>query len=316
MKRQSVKLAVAAAASSALLLVAGLATNAVASPGHTPATGQPVQPVQGAHQDEPLVPAFEQVSRSTSWTLSKTVPLSWEKNGMELEAMEVHGDRVYIAEFDHNNRNGHLLVLDQSGNLLKDVAMVDGDRIHAGGLSIYGNYVYVPLAENHPHSSADIMRIDLTTYQVTNLFTVPDDHVGGLIYNPVTKTIVGQDWGSREFYEWTLGGKLLAKWANPQGYIDYQDCQYVVYDKMLCSGVAGLAGGFRLGGFDLIDLSHGQHTILNEIPIDMATPDGQSLTGNATDMLTTKVSGGTQVTMYVATGAIYEYTTTVPDSAG
>ena len=61
------------------------------------------------------------------------------------EAMEVRGDRVYIAEFDHNNHNGHLLVVDQSGNLLKDVAMVDGDRVHAGGLSIYGNYAYVPL---------------------------------------------------------------------------------------------------------------------------------------------------------------------------
>jgi hypothetical protein len=118
-----------AAASSVLLLVAGLATDAVASPGNTPATGKSVA---AAHQDEPLVPAFEQVSRSTSWTLSKTVPLSWEKNGMELEAMEVRGDRVYIAEFDHNNHNGHLLVVDQSGNLLKDVAMVDGDRVHAG----------------------------------------------------------------------------------------------------------------------------------------------------------------------------------------
>lgn len=311
MKRYPVKLALTAA-SSALLLVAGLATNAVASPAHTPATGKTVH---GAHQDEPLVPAFKQVNRSTSWTLSNTVPLSWEINGMELEAMEVHGDRTYIAEFDHNNQNGHLLVLDQSGNLLKDVAMVDGHRVHAGGLSIYGNYAYVPLAENHAHSSADIIRIDLTTYQVTTLFTVPDDHVGGLIYNPVTKTIVGQNWGSRDFYEWTLDGKLLAKWANPQGYIDYQDCQYVVYDKMLCSGVSGLAGGFRLGGFDLIDLSHGQHTILNEIPIDRATPHGSSLTGNATDMLTTKVSGGTQITMYVATDAIYEYTTTIPDSA-
>jgi hypothetical protein len=42
----------------------------------------------------------------------------------------------------------------------------------------------VPLAENHPNSSADIMRIDLTTYQVTTLFTVTYDHVGGLIYKP------------------------------------------------------------------------------------------------------------------------------------
>jgi hypothetical protein len=86
-----------------------------------------------------------------------------------------------------------------------------------------------------------------------------------------------------------------------------------VYDKMLCSGVAGLAGGFRLGGFDLIDLSHGQHTILNEIPITMTDPFGSNLTGNATDMRIAKVSGGTQITMYAATGAIYEYTTTIPD---
>lgn len=312
MKRKPLKLALAGAVG-ALLLAAGLTTTAWAAP--VPATAAGHAPA--AHRDEPLVPAFEQVSRSTSWTLARTQALSWWQPGMELEAMEVHGDRIYLAEFDHNNLNGHLLVLDQSGNLLKDVTMVDGNRDHAGGLSINGDYAYVPLAVNSPHSSADIMRIDLTTYQVKNLFTVTYDHVGGVIYNPVSNTIVGQDWGSREFYEWTTNGRLLAKWANPQGSIDYQDCQYVAYDKMLCSGVANLDGGVTLGGFDLIDLSHGGHTILNSIPVTTKTALGANLTQNPTDMRTTKVSGGTQITMYAAPdNAIYEYTTVIPDTAG
>lgn len=312
-RRHSFKLALATAAG-ALLLAAGLTTTALAAPGQNSGHG-PGKPTPSAHQDEPLVPAFEQVSRSTSWTLSKTQALSWWKSGMELEAMEVRGDRVYVAEFDHDNLDGHLLVLDQNGNLLKDVTMVDGDRDHAGGLSIYGDYAYLPLAVDSPNSSADILRIDLTTYQVKKLFTVNYDHVGGLIYNPVTNTIVGQDWGSREFYEWTMRGDLVAKWANPQGSIDYQDCQYVAYDKMLCSGVAGLGNGFTLGGFDLIDLAHGQHTILNTIPITMTTALGNDLTGNPTDLRTTKVPGGTQITMFAAPdNAIYQYTTVIPDA--
>jgi hypothetical protein len=292
-----------ATAVGALMLVAGLISTADASP----SASQPGH--SELKSDDPLVAAFEKVDRSTSWSLANTVHLGF--NVFEPESMEVVGDRIYMSAF--TGSNGHLFVLDQSGNLLKDLTLVDGARTHAGGIDVHGNDLYLPLAEDRPHSSAEILKINLTTYQVTTLFTVADDHVGGVIYNPETNLIVGQDWGSREFYAWTPKGKQVAHWANPESYTDYQDCQYVPSQKMLCSGVAG-----SLGGFDLIDLGHGQHNILNGVPNTMKTPAGSVLTQNPTDIRAAKVAGGTQLTMYAApdnnTGTIYEYTTTVPDS--
>lgn len=295
--------------------MAGPTASAIASPGsaaaaHT-ATGAAHSRVsaQSTPPDDPLVPAFESLTRSTTWTLARTIPLNF--NVFEPEGMDVQGDRIYMTTHDQGTTS-HFLVMDQNGNLLKDIPLVDGNRNHAGGMDVLGDYAYVPLAVDSPHSSADILRINLTTYQVTTLFTVTYDHVGGIIYDPIGNEIVGQDWGSRLFYMWKLDGTIVTKWKNPQNYIDYQDCKYVPQNKMLCSGIASI------GGEDLIDLSGNQHTILNEIPSTFTTATGLNLTQNPTTMTTTPVAGGTQITWYGApdntNGRIYEYTTTIPGS--
>lgn len=283
-----------------LLVAAGLTVNAMAAPAADPGP---------APADSALVPAFESLTRSTTWTLSKTIPLSFDV--FEPEGMAVVGNRIYMTTHDQGT-TGYFVVMDQNGSLLKEIPLVDGNRNHPGGMDVYGNYAYVPLAVDSPHSSADILQINLTTYQVTTLFTVTYDHVGGIIYDPIGDEIIGQDWGSRVFYTWKMDGTLVAKWKNPQNYIDYQDCKYVPQNKMLCSGIASI------GGEDLIDLTGNQHTILNEIPSTFKTTTGLNLTQNPTTMTTTPVSGGTQITWYGApdnhAGTIYEYTTTIPSS--
>ncbi|MBO0881868.1 MAG: hypothetical protein J2P17_16310, partial [Mycobacterium sp.] len=227
MKRNPLKLV--AAAAGALTLAVGLAFTAAASATSAPAA----QP----SADEPLVSAYEQVSQNTNWTLAKTIQPSWKPAGVtyEWEGLKVYGGRIYMSVFDHTDNNGHLVVLDQNtGNLIKDISFADGNRTHAGGLSVDGNYAYVPLAVDSPHSSADILRINISSYKVTNLFTVSYDHVGGVTYDPATHLIVGQDWDSRTFYEWTLTGRTVSTWNNPTDYVGYQDCQYVIYNKLLC----------------------------------------------------------------------------------
>lgn len=44
----------------------------------------------------------------------------------------------------------------------------------------------------------------------------------------------------------------------------YQECQYVVHNKMLRSGAT--EGATTIGGFDLIDLGDPEHAILNGVP--------------------------------------------------
>lgn len=310
MKRTPLKLA--AATAGALALAAGLTWTAAASTTSIAASQHPAatKPAPAAHPDEALVAAYEQVSQNTTWTLAKTIQPSWNPPGVsyEWEGLKVYGGRIYMSVFDHTDNNGHLVVLDQNtGNLIKDISFADGDRTHAGGLSVDGNYAYVPLAVDSPHSSADILRININNYQVTKLFTVGYDHVGGVTYNPATHLIVGQDWDSRTFYDWTLTGKIVSQWDNPTDYVGYQDCQYVVYNKILCSGAT--EGATTIGGFDLIDLSDPEHAILNGVP--------NTHGGNAAEILATPVTGGTQLTMYAAgsMSAISEYTTVIPNAS-
>jgi hypothetical protein len=119
--------------------------------------------------------------------------------------------------------------------------------------------------------------------------------------------IVGQDWDSRTFYEWTPTGQIVAKWNNPTDYVGYQDCQYVIYNKLICSGAT--EGATTIGGFDLIDLSDPEHAILNGVPSKYG--------GNAAEILATPAAGGTQLTMYsAASGPINELTTVIPNSSG
>ena len=307
-----------AGAAAALALMAGAVSTAAASNLLTPAPPVKVAsrpapaptvadwPGPGGHHDEPLVSAFEQVSQNTTWTQTKTIPATWIPRGVdyEQEGFKYYDGRYYISVYDHTDNDGHLVILDGNGNLIKDISFVDGDRTHAGGFSVYGDYAYVPLAVDSPDSSADILRINVKTFQVTTLFTVGYDHVGGVIYDPATHLLVGQDWDSRTFYEWTLSGREVAKWNNPTDYVGYQDCQYVIDNKMLCSGAT--EGATTIGGFDLIDLGDREHAILNGVPNVHA--------GNANEILATPGPNGTTLTDYDAGGGpIVEYTTVIPN---
>lgn len=314
-----------AGAAVALLLIAGAATAAAADTVLQPAPPQQIVPKPAAPappapkllagpRDERLVSAYEQVTQATRgqanptiWSLAKTIPDTWTPAGVdyEQEGFKFYRGRFYISVYDHTDNDGHLLILDDNGNLIKDIAFVDGDRTHAGGFSVYGNYAYVPLAVDAPHSSADILRINVKTFQIATLFTF-NDHVGGVIYDPANHLLVGQDWDSRTFYEWKLSGRLVDEWSNPTDYVGYQDCQYVVYNKMLCSGAP--EGATKIGGFDLIDLGNREHPILNGVP----NPAG----GNANEILATpQADGSTLLTDYDAGGGpILELTATVPAS--
>lgn len=180
--------------------------------GATSAAALQVGPAHRApHSDDALVQTFENVSRSTAWSRTATLDLDFET--YHPQAMEVVGDRIYLSSVeiieptvrypepvDGYDRTpgkglGHLFVLDRDGQLLKDIVISDGNRYHPGGLDYDGEFLWLPVAEYRPNSSADIYRIDPTTYDVTKLFTV-SDHIGGVVRDQETGHLVGQSWGS------------------------------------------------------------------------------------------------------------------------
>jgi hypothetical protein len=280
------------------------------------AATQPEPVTRTPDKNESLVHAFNNVSRSTGWNHTETIDLDFET--YHPQAMEVVGDRIFLSSVeiieptvrypepvDGYDRTpgkglGHLFILNREGELLQDIQISDGHRYHPGGLDYDGTFLWLPVAEYRPDSSADIYRINPDTYAVKKLFTVPD-HIGGVVRDQESGRLIGQSWGSRRFYDWTVSGKQKRYRLNDSHFIDYQDCEYVASRKALCSGIAelpaqpGVADGYELGGFAMIGLR--QHRILHEVPMQLWSTAGHVITRNPTDL---DADGRRHLTMYAA----------------
>jgi Family of unknown function (DUF6454) len=291
----------AVVAATALLIPAG--SSAVAAP---------------ARHDSGLATDLRTVDRSTLWTQVAKLKLDFPT--YHPEGLVVTPDRFYLSStqiieptvrypvpVDGYDRTpgkgiGHLFVIDRAGRLVRDIVLGHDIVYHPGGIDAIGNDLWVPVAQYRPDSSAEIDHVDLRTLRVTRLFTV-DDHIGGIVYDPTTGRLVGNNWGSRTFYQWSARGRPLGTWRNPENIIDFQDCQYVASGKMACGGLTAYpqtpaAGGppaqYEMGGIALIDLH--RRTIVNEFPFQQWTDAGHVMTRNPLKL----AAAGRTVTMWAA----------------
>ncbi|MCH6165917.1 DUF6454 family protein [Pseudonocardia alaniniphila] len=298
----------AAAAALALAALLPSAGNAVAEP----------RASSPAASGGDLASDLAAVDRSTEWQLLSTVKLGFPT--YHPEGLVVTADRFYLtstqiieptktypAPVDGFDRTpgkgiGHLFVIDRDGKLVKDVILGQGDVYHPGGIDLHGDDLWIPVAQYRPGSTAEIDRVDVRTLAVTAEFTV-DDHIGGIVYDASTGHLVGNNWGSRTFYEWTPSGKPVATWKNPENLVDFQDCQYVPKGKMACGGITNLpqmpsAGGakatYELGGVALLDLR--SHTVVNEFPFQQWSAAGHVMTRNPLKL----AADGNVITMWAA----------------
>jgi len=254
--------------------------------------------VAGPH-DSSLSAGLQSVTRSNAWTQLAALRLNFPT--FHPEGLVVTKDRFYLSSteiieptvkyptpIDGYDRSpgkgvGHVFVIDKSGKLIKDVVLGHDIVYHPGGIDLAGDDLLVPVAQYRPNSTSEIYRIDLRTLTTSRLFGVAD-HIGGIVYDPTTKRLVGNTWGSRTFYEWDRGGRQLAKYANPTNVLDFQDCQYVPAGKMVCGGITalpqapGTPGSYELGGAVLIDLH--DRKIINEFPFQQWSAAGHVMTRN------------------------------------
>jgi hypothetical protein len=320
------------------LALAGAGTAAAASRTGDHASGAAGASRATAHASDGAVARdFSAVDRDTAWQLVSKLKLNFPT--YHTEGLAITGDRVFLSAvqiieptvkyptprggYDRTPGKGigHLFVMDRQGNLQRNLILGEGDMYHPGGIDFDGTSVWVPVAQYRPNSSAIIYRVNATTLHVHQQFKVRD-HIGGIIRDAVTGHLVGNNWGSRRFYDWTLGGRQTDAWANNSYFIDYQDCQYVPTRKMLCGGVTNLpqtptAGGkeatYELGGMALSDLRD-HDTILHEVPFQQWSTAGHVATRNPLklaadgDLLTLRVApdngdegNGTEILTYQAT---------------
>ncbi len=246
-------------------------------------------PAQGHRQDDPVVTALSTVTRATPWEHVDTIDLSFDAE--HPQGMVKIGDRFFVSSVeiieptqpcpvpcDGYDRTpgrgvGHLYVIDANGELLEDLELGDGHMYHPGGIDYDGRWLWVPVAEYRPNSNAIIYKVDPTSLAVEEAFRV-NDHIGGVVRDRADGHIHGVSWGSRTLYEWTAGGRQLVREANESHFIDYQDCDYLTFRKMMCGGIANLTAPngmiFELGGLALVDLRNG--AILHEVPVQRYSP--------------------------------------------
>ncbi|MBB5157247.1 DUF6454 family protein [Saccharopolyspora phatthalungensis] len=261
---------------------------------------------------------FQAVNGSIKWQLTGKLKLNFPT--YHTEGIAFAGDRVFLSavqvtepttkypspqgRYDRTPGKGigHVFVMDRQGNLQKDVVLGEGDMYHPAGMDFDGKNIWVPVAEYRPNSSAIIYSIDATTLEVHKQFEVAD-HIGGIIRDAQTGHLIGNNWGSRRFYEWDLAGHQIAAWDNPSFFGDYQDCQHLSDRKMICGGTTNLpqtpaAGGtkatYELGGIGLTDLR--SHDIVHEVPFQQWSTAGHVATRNPFKI----AANGNTLTLWVA----------------
>lgn len=260
----------------------------------------PAAQASSQNPDEGLASAVTATTRNTEWKHTAKLDLGFDtfhpqglvvtENRIYLSSVEiVEPTTRYPSPVDGMDRTagkgvGHLFVMDRTGALIEDIRLGEGDAYHPGGIDFDGRNIWVSVAQYRPDSTAIVYRVDTVTLKPHRMFEV-DDHIGGLVYDPVTEHLVGNSWGSRRFYEWTLSGTELETWANPSHFIDYQDCKYVERRKALCSGVTNLPAGkdggtYELGGYALLDLR--KRSVLHEVPFQRWSTAGHVATRNPT----------------------------------
>lgn len=141
-----------------------------------------------------------------------------------VQGIDVEGDSLWVSSVDRKAKRGFLHLFDlKSGRLRAEVSVERGSRYHPGGIALDGDSIWVPVAEYARASSALVQRRDKKTLALVSEFEVAD-HIGCLAAGG--GTVLGGNWDSRIFYEWTPDGRLLRQRPNPTPNA-YQDLKRV-----------------------------------------------------------------------------------------
>jgi hypothetical protein len=156
-------------------------------------------------------------------SLQATTPLASDSTN-HVQGLAVDGKRFFLSSVDKGEKTGWVYVIDRDTyKIQKSIRLALGDQYHPGGMQLVGDFLYVPLAEYRPKSSATILKVDTRNYQVHFVARV-DDHVGAIA---VAKdgTMYLANWDAREIIILEPDGKVREKKLNPTS-TAYQDMEW------------------------------------------------------------------------------------------
>ena len=262
---------------------------------HLPALGQ-------QFDDDAALRFLMQLSSDADWNLLQTIPLDFEVH--HPQGMTRIGDSFYMtavetivrpeaitdsgSAYDRTPGEGkaYLFKFDLQGRLEATVNLGEDSKYHPGGMDYDGENLWIPVAEYRPDSHSIVYAVDPNTLAATEMFRF-DDHLGGILRNPVDGAIYGLSWGSQTLYRWTdVQARNSSAEVNARiktgSDVDYQDCQLVAAQAMLCSGMGSLpidnTHFLTIGGLELVDL--GSLEVMHKTRVSGTAPGGELLTRN------------------------------------
>ena len=242
---------------------------------------------------------FQQMSKSTQWRLVSEIELKFQT--FHTQGMLILDEKIYLSSvgFDPETGEGqgYLFKADMNGELLMETRLGKGNIYHPGGIDFDGENIWVPVAEFRPgpKSLSIIYKVDPSTMRAWEVTDKPfNDHIGALVCHPSAKSIYGVNWGSRNFYKWVLEESDQLHFvdegekANPNHFIDYQDCHSLNDRYFLCAGVnryqvrtiakEAQYSEFALGGLALIE--YGSLNAVHLIPVPIWLKQNYAITNN------------------------------------
>ncbi|MEP7367478.1 MAG: DUF6454 family protein [Acidobacteriota bacterium] len=137
-----------------------------------------------------------------------------------VQGIDIEGGLLWVSSVDAKAGKGYLSLLHvRSGKLLRQVEVQEGKRIHAGGLQLDGDSVWLPVAEYDRDGPTTIQRRNKRTLALESSFEV-NDHIGCVAAGP--GTLMGGNWDSRIVYTWSKDGRELARHPSPSA-ANFQD---------------------------------------------------------------------------------------------
>lgn len=254
-------------------------------------------------QSHTLAERFLQLTPAHVWELVDSVALQF--NAHHTQGMVKIGEDFYMTaveverwprrfqekkgkyDRDTGAGMGHLFKFNRQGELLNDLEIGEGSIYHPGGIDFDGENIWIPVCEYRPYGPSNVYKVKVSTLQPEKVFSF-DDALGAIAFDKQTKTLVGANWGSRDFYKWKLKKdgtpkKVQSeKQINHSFYIDYQHCYDVGKGFMLCSGLRNYQKGksepYALGGLDLIAFEDLRP--LHQLPVTLWAASGKVMTSN------------------------------------
>jgi hypothetical protein len=151
-------------------------------------------------------------------TLSAQTPervIALEGETHHVQGIVFTGEKFLVTSVERAAGRGWLMEFDGEGRRLRAVEIQSGQMIHPGGFDVDESSVWIPVAEYRAKSRSRIERRSLETLELISSFEVPD-HVGALAL--ASDRMFLANWDSRQFYEYSLDGKLIRVRDNPAAF--------------------------------------------------------------------------------------------------